>query len=899
MGGSSSKEPRYDLVEAPTQVSSSSDSPNPQGGSFSPPTQGLLDPHPQNSQWAPVQQAPPPPLPAGWDFAIDPATGYSYFYHTQSQLTQWDDPRGPGYGLPERNAASSSTSGNPQRILPPWEGGPVDGVDPLSWPLPPGWQEQIDLATNQHYFVNYDARIMSFNDPRVEIAEAYGRNSVVHGFPVTYPAPAFGRVVDRPQHEFRPPSGFGTAGAQSPGYQPIHQAFPPPPSAGKRKKQSLWSQLGYRHGFGKVRPYRPLQLGLLSVPHGSFGRSSSSSSDSSDDEGHGDEAAAVVADPLIAGGDSSGSDGGDGDGNDDQSSGHFGDGDGQSGGGWSSGFGLGGGDSAAVDEYGNSSSASPDSSDGEGQEDEAADVLAGPDSGGSDRGFGGFVEGGRFASDGGGGLSAGSSFTWQRQAKRSHHKSLPCSSRTLVEKFYRNHGYSKLSFLMTVVVGLYFGALEGFLSLALVSTGILMVSLRKSYPLVRVKRKTLCRIRNIIRSALGKGSVVRSATSSLSKSLVQLQAWFYEYIYEHRVVKVRVLTARDEAGPLYSRLPLRPRDITIVTQASADRLPAVEAMAKSWGGTMCVAFYVTSKSELKKLYPKLRNLHSKVEAQKQCRLNACVVSEEGPLADTEARPPLYPINAMRNVALNMAVTDLVLILDADFVPSKRMHDTLAGDESFYNQLLRMAVQERQMLVVPAFEASIGRYDDLQTSKATYPTTYQELKEKWTEGVAMAFHCFHFPRGHMPTNYERFFSSTSEPYKVKYREYYEPYTVCARTLVPQFDPRFRGYGMNKISHAYHCASMGMGFTVLPEVFVWSLPHRKSQAWAYTFGVNKDPIQKLKILGLYRRFKREVHRGRARETEVDRPKTDLIEIKVEQPSEYLHLANPGHCAVQTVS
>lgn len=79
-------------------------------------------------------------------------------------------------------------------------------------------------------------------------------------------------------------------------------------------------------------------------------------------------------------------------------------------------------------------------------------------------------------------------------------------------------------------------------------------------------------------------------------------------------------------------------------QASADRLPAIEAMATSWGGAMCVAIHISSMSELKQLYPKLRDLHARIEAQHHCRLDVCVATEDGLSTDTPSPAALYPVS---------------------------------------------------------------------------------------------------------------------------------------------------------------------------------------------------------------------------------------------------------------
>lgn len=79
----------------------------------------------------------------------------------------------------------------------------------------------------------------------------------------------------------------------------------------------------------------------------------------------------------------------------------------------------------------------------------------------------------------------------------------------------------------------------------------------------------------------------------------------------------------------------------MLTQASGDRLPAIEAMAMSWGGVLCVAIYVRGQAELQELYPRLCSLHERIEAKRLCRLNICVATEEGVLSDESA---LYPVS---------------------------------------------------------------------------------------------------------------------------------------------------------------------------------------------------------------------------------------------------------------
>lgn len=65
-----------------------------------------------------------------------------------------------------------------------------------------------------------------------------------------------------------------------------------------------------------------------------------------------------------------------------------------------------------------------------------------------------------------------------------------------------------------------------------------------------------------------------------------------------------------------------------------------------------------------------------------------------------------------------------------------------------------------------------------------------------QGEASAFHVGHFPAGHSPTNFDKWFDS-EQGYQVSYSDFYEPYVVAAKSRIPHYDERFRGYGMNKV------------------------------------------------------------------------------------------------------
>ncbi|CAM6099515.1 unnamed protein product [Calypogeia fissa] len=348
-----------------------------------------------------------------------------------------------------------------------------------------------------------------------------------------------------------------------------------------------------------------------------------------------------------------------------------------------------------------------------------------------------------------------------------------------------------------------------------------------------------------------------SATLASSGQNHQQSVWFYEHVFDHQPARLRVLTEKDGAAPLKSNMPRKKREITIVSGTTRDRLAAVESTAMSWSGAMSIAVHVWDEADIPSVYQQAQQLHARMEVLGRCRLDIVVVTEDDPEGFTRN---LYPVNGMRNVAWRMATTKLIILLDADFKPSPRMHERLTEDEVAYQELERKATQEHHVFVVPAFELMPSYRPRLHgnslvgwRSNISIPETKEDLKKKWERGIVDCFHCPYSPAGHEPTNFRKFFDpSITTPYSIPYVEGFEPYLLVGRDSTPKYDERFRGYGKNKISHVYSCAhGHGMHFQVLPNAFVFEIPHPQSHSRTYWEGRATH-----RIVGLYRRFKTEV-------------------------------------------
>ncbi|CAK0898505.1 unnamed protein product [Prorocentrum cordatum] len=263
------------------------------------------------------------------------------------------------------------------------------------------------------------------------------------------------------------------------------------------------------------------------------------------------------------------------------------------------------------------------------------------------------------------------------------------------------------------------------------------------------------------------------------------------------------------------------------------------------------------------------------------------------LEDAEVRCPeydrLYPVNALRNAALAAARAELVLLLDVDFVPSAGLYPALAGSPGLLREALGGGSGPlrgpARALVVPAFEVHGGRGRARALARSG-----DAVRAACRAGEAEGFHVSHFPRGHSATDFERWLrgpalgadvcgpagrlSSRShgvDGYRAAYEEYFEPYVVAARRLVPAYDERFRGYGLNKISHLYEMSARGFEFYVAehPDAFVVAEEHPKSSSWSSVYGTGVSFQPRARIAVHYSRFKAELQQQLSRESSAKGP------------------------------
>ncbi|CAM9740232.1 unnamed protein product, partial [Hapterophycus canaliculatus] len=321
-----------------------------------------------------------------------------------------------------------------------------------------------------------------------------------------------------------------------------------------------------------------------------------------------------------------------------------------------------------------------------------------------------------------------------------------------------------------------------------------------------------------------------------------LHALWYEY-HPKRI---------DVTARLESRLGRTHSEITIFTQCSLSRLGRLERMCSGWSGVISAAVIADGGRRVdRSVRRRTAALHRRVERAGKCRLDICLCQ---PVPGLATRDCLYPVNALRNAALRGAKTDLVLSLDVDAMPMPDLHETVTSPAA-YTQLLQLcrgggsptksnttfpagfptknkdqATSETlpAFVVIPALEfVGATSPDDvrIQALLQARDGSRQRAADLVVEGALQAFHAGCFPAGHRQTNLALWAALPPDapPYEVMYADGYEPYGVFYRRHAPPFDERFRGFGLDKVSHCWHLHRLGWTFRSLPAAFLIDLPH----------------------------------------------------------------------------
>jgi hypothetical protein len=256
---------------------------------------------------------------------------------------------------------------------------------------------------------------------------------------------------------------------------------------------------------------------------------------------------------------------------------------------------------------------------------------------------------------------------------------------------------------------------------------------------------------------------------------------------------------------LATEVELKDVDVSWVTQLTLDRLPLLREALARWHGPASVTLYVRDLPRALKLIYPLR----------------AAVDVHMVLADLhEGR--VYPVNTLRNVAINKCRTAWMALVDADFVPNAELYPQLLEHVNALPAPEGDGRDGRQVYVLPAFQLNKDK------RAAAVPTTKQDLL-RMGDRVSQVHPEAGRDIAHKPTDYAKWRTAT-EPYAVRYQMPYEPYYV-ANKRIPRYNATFVGYGNDKTSQCYELWRAGFRYVVLPYAFVFHMDHPRGE-WLTT-------------------------------------------------------------------
>ncbi|KAJ3248704.1 hypothetical protein HDU78_010935 [Chytriomyces hyalinus] len=199
-------------------------------------------------------------------------------------------------------------------------------------------------------------------------------------------------------------------------------------------------------------------------------------------------------------------------------------------------------------------------------------------------------------------------------------------------------------------------------------------------------------------------------------------------------------------------------DVTLFTQLSLDRFSTLLTLVSTWDASISAAIYIESLNQLADLQKHLESLETFITSDNPHLLQngrtisisllfgldflMLTFSCETPsqLASAPNQDPLhhpydllYPINELRNLALQEARTVLVMSLDADFEPSSGMHAQLLQTDGVLDILFDL--KRPSAVVLAAFEDVWDSKRDSGKRILDKPT----LVKSCQEGLVVPFH----------------------------------------------------------------------------------------------------------------------------------------------------------------
>ncbi|KAK8806113.1 hypothetical protein WA171_007198, partial [Blastocystis sp. BT1] len=288
-------------------------------------------------------------------------------------------------------------------------------------------------------------------------------------------------------------------------------------------------------------------------------------------------------------------------------------------------------------------------------------------------------------------------------------------------------------------------------------------------------------------------------------------------------------------------------DVTLTTQSTIERVEFFPFMLERWTGEFSIAMFITRTNE--KDY---RQAMRSTAYPDRLHLTEFIAEDN----------KNYPINMLRNLAIEAVKTSHFWLADMDMWPSLGLREALMELPS--NELAR----DDLAVIVPAFElkgveSGSWKSSALRASRKI-PNNRSQLKECIAKKRCSTFR----PKEHLHDYFfDRWYDDNYQPLLTRVRCFkgstQEPYVMVKKTdSLPRFDERFINYGYNKVQWLEHLRFVGYDFQILTKGFAVDIPHRHSKYWGEFIGqlyYNRGPDGRVIMRERYHEFLQELKRN----------------------------------------
>lgn len=295
-----------------------------------------------------------------------------------------------------------------------------------------------------------------------------------------------------------------------------------------------------------------------------------------------------------------------------------------------------------------------------------------------------------------------------------------------------------------------------------------------------------------------------------------------------------------DSKPACSNLSAEGVDFTLTTQLSLDRLWIMEHHCARWPAPhqISITVYLPKNTTRDRDY-----IIDKLENRFRCDLRRMRVAIVMGISAKDQ----YPVNTLRNIAIQAVATSHAVYVDSDFLISDGLHEDLMKAASM------LAKDHRTAAVVPAFEYQSnckGPKTKHEQVRSCLDAEWDSVPKTKTDLLAILDRP-EYPRvergfekmngkniHHGTTMYKTWIKNQTEPLYIPCNKGpgYEPYMafrVCNE--LPRFPQAFKGWGWNKIIWIkVLLKKLGYKLIQISDGFVVHIPHEASYSRKQTDG-----------------------------------------------------------------